>query len=208
MTAENLWRENQDLARKCLDHPFVTGIASGDLDPQRFARYIEQDAYFLDAYARAYALALAKSPDRFGFFAFKELLDDMLEELNLHQEVVERQNLNREPGPHPATLAYTDFLLNVAGLAPVGEIVAAMTPCMRLYAWLGQQLASRLASTSPYRDWVVTYSSPEFEGLATRLEELLDRYAGESDRIRFNYCRAMDLEYRFFDAAWHMDIGT
>jgi thiaminase/transcriptional activator TenA len=208
MIADDLWIENRGLALQCLEHPFVKGIASGELAPQRFARYIEQDAYFLDAYARAYALALAKSPDRFGFFAFKDLLDGVLDELKLHQEVAEHHPLNAEPAPRPETLAYTDFLLRVAGLGPVGEIVAAMTPCMRLYAWLGQELASRLAETSPYRDWVSTYSSPEFEGLATRLEQLLDRYTAGIDRIRAHYSRAMELEYLFFDAAWQVDIGA
>ena len=203
MNAQELWLENQDIAQQCLEHPFVQGLASGELPPQRFARYMEQDAYFLDAFARAYALALAKSPDRDGFFAFKELLDGVLDELDLHEEIAERHNLNLEPEPNPATLAYTDFLMGVAALAPVGEIIAAMTPCMRLYAWLGQELADRLAPDSPYRDWVVTYSSPEFEGLATRLEDLLETYAVRTDRVRDNYRRAMNLEFRFFEASWH-----
>ncbi|MCC6485993.1 MAG: TenA family protein [Candidatus Hydrogenedentes bacterium] len=203
MNAQELWLENQDIAHQCLEHPFVQGLASGELPPQRFARYMEQDAFFLDSFARAYALALAKSPDRAGFFAFKELLDGVLDELDLHEEIAERHNLNLEPEPNPATLAYTDFVMGVAALAPVGEIVAAMTPCMRLYAWLGQELADRLAPDSPYRDWVITYSSPEFEGLATRLEDLLETYAVRTDRVRYNYRRAMELEYRFFDAAWH-----
>ena len=32
----------------------------------------------------------------------------------------------------------------------------------------------------PYREWVETYSSAEFEALARRLEVLLDRYGGSS----------------------------
>lgn len=202
MTAEDLWRENLDLAMACVDHPFVQGIASGALPPQRFARYMEQDAYFLDAFARAYALALAKSPDREGFFVLKDLMDGVLEELKLHQEIAERQNLSLEPQPDPATLAYTDFLMGVAGISPIGEIIAAVTPCMRLYAWLGQELAQQLVQTSPYRDWVITYSGGEFESLARRIEDLLDRYAVRTERVRYNYRRAMELELRFFDSAW------
>ena len=33
MTAEDLWRENQDVAMACYDHPFVQGIATGALPP-------------------------------------------------------------------------------------------------------------------------------------------------------------------------------
>lgn len=202
MIAQMLWQSNSDLAMSCLDHPFVQGLGDGSLPPQRFARYMEQDAYFLDSFARAYAMALAKSPDREGFFAFKNLLDGVLDELELHEQLAARHNFSLEPDPTPATVAYTDFLLRVAAMAPVGEIVAAMTPCMRLYAWLGQELSEKLSKTSPYRDWVVTYSSPEFEGLATRLENLLDKYGKGLDNVPANYRRAMELEAAFFDEAW------
>ena len=203
MIAQLLWRSNEGLAQACLDHPFVQGLADGSLPPQRFARYMEQDSYFLDAFARAYAMALAKSPDREGFFAFKDLLDGVLDELQLHEELAARYELSLEPTPSIATVAYTDFLLRVAAMSPVGDIVAAMTPCMRLYAWLGQELAGRLSNTSPYRDWVMTYSSPEFEGIATRLEDLLDKYGKGLDKVPANYRRAMELEFAFFDEAWN-----
>jgi thiaminase/transcriptional activator TenA len=73
---------------------------------------------------------------------------------------------------------------------------------MRLYAWLGQQLAPILAPESPYREWVETYSSPDLEALAARLESLLDRYRGEPERLAELYGRAMELELAFFQAAW------
>ena len=203
MIALALWEANTDIAQKSLDHPFVRGIADGTLPPQRFARYMEQDAYFLESFARAYAMALAKCPDRDGFFAFKDLLDGVLDELSLHEELAERHNFNREPDPTPDTVAYMDFLMRVAAMGTVGDIVAAITPCMRLYAWLGQEVAPKLAEKSPYRDWVMTYSSPEFEGLATRLDELLDKYGKGLEHIGENYRRAMDFEYRFFDVAWN-----
>jgi thiaminase/transcriptional activator TenA len=101
----------------------------------------------------------------------------------------------------PATSAYTDFLLAVAALEPVGHIAAAMAPCMRLYAYLGHQLAGDTKPENPYREWVETYSSAEFETLARRLEGLLDRYGGDHDRLAVLYRQAMELELRFFDAA-------
>ena len=76
-----------------------------------------------------------------------------------------------------------------------------MTPCMRLYAYLGQQLAAQIKPENPYREWVMTYSSAQFEALARRLEVLLDRYGGDHDRLAVLYQQAMELELRFFDAA-------
>ncbi len=133
-----------------------------------------------------------------------ELLSGALDELNLHAAYASRWGVHIDnPSPELATLNYTDFLLSTAALGSVGEICAAMTPCMRLYAHLGQALAAAGAATeqNPYAEWVRTYASPEFEGLAGRLEGLLDRYALNSAAVRTAYRRAMSLELAFFDAA-------
>ena len=199
--SDSLWQQNRARAEAALAHPFVQGIASGELPQAKFAYYVGQDAAFLDAFCRAYALALAKSPDEDGLTAFRQLLDAAADELRLHQGYAARWGIDLHPAADPATSAYTNFLLAVAALEPVGHIAAAMTPCMRLYAYLGQQLAAQTNPESPYREWVMSYSSPQFEALARCLEVLLDRYAGDHDRLAVLYQQAMELELRFFDAA-------
>jgi thiaminase/transcriptional activator TenA len=199
--SESLWHRNRVLVEAALEHPFVRGIASGELAKAAFAYYVEQDAAFLDAFCRAYGLALAKSPDQDGLMGFRELLDATVDELSLHQRYAARWEVDLHPVPEPATSTYTNFLLAVAALEPVGHIAAAMTPCMRLYAYLGQQLAAQTKPDSAYREWVMTYSSEQFEALAQRLEGLLDRYGGDQDRLAVLYHQAMELELRFFDAA-------
>jgi thiaminase/transcriptional activator TenA len=202
VTAADLWRRNRDLADACLEHPFVQGIASGQLAIERFRVYVAQDAYFLEAFARGYALALARCPDREGLGVLKDLLVGVFEELQLHQGYAERWGISLSPQPLAATSAYCDFLLSTASLEASGHTVAAMTPCMRLYAFLGQELAPNLDPESPYREWVETYSSADVEALASRLEGLLDRYGGDPERLAWLYRRAMELELAFFQAAW------
>ena len=141
--AARLWEANSDLARVALGDHFVRGVADGSLPAECFKAYVAQDAFFLEAFARAYALALARSPDRHGLETFHTLITGVLNELRLHASYAARLGVdltNVEPGL--ATLAYTDFLLATAGLGSVGETCAAMTPCMRLYAFLGQALAA------------------------------------------------------------------
>ena len=97
--------------------------------------------------------------------------------------------------PASATLAYTEFLLATAATGGVGMVFAAMTPCMRLYAWLGAALDAGAAG--PYAQWVQTYADPSFEALASRLERLLDEHADDRPAVRAAYRRAMHLELRF-----------
>ncbi len=200
--ATQLWDANQDLASACLQHSFVQGIGDGSLPRENFQQYIAQDAFFLESFGRAYALALAHSPDRRGVYAFAELLQGALEELKLHAGYAEKWGIDlANISASTATRNYTDFLLATAAMEDVGTTCAAMTPCMRLYAWLGQSLDKQHPETDhDYTEWVVTYRDPGFDDLARTLEDLLDSYADDTPKIRDTYRRAMQLEYEFFVA--------
>jgi len=87
----------------------------------------------------------------------------------------------------------------------MAELLAAMTPCMRLYSYLGEQIITELQPNHAYSDWVQTYSSSEFAGLVDQLEDLLDRHGQATDRERDRYRRAMEWEFRFFDEAWRSE---
>jgi thiaminase (transcriptional activator TenA) len=199
----NLWTANQDLAQACLEHPFVRGIADGTLAPEKFAYYVGQDAFFLEAFARGYSIAAAKAPDWIGFTTFHSLADGVLQELKLHQGYAAEWGVNLhsvEPGV--ATRRYTDFLLATAWGGDVGLTAAAMSPCMRLYAFLGTQLAVEGIPNHLYANWIRTYSSADFQPLTQQLETLVDNYASATPLIHSTYRYAMFCELEFFQAAW------
>ena len=198
--AAQLWKANGDWAGKILAHRFVQGLGDGALPVASFKSYVAQDAYFLDAFARAYAFCLAHGTSRDDLYGFSELIAGVLEELKLHKSYTERLQITLDGvTPMPATAAYVDFLLSTAKRGDLGETIAGMTPCMRLYAFLGQALAQKDVAPA-YADWVKTYADPGFEALAVRLEGLLDLHATDTPAVRANYRRAMELEYGFFDA--------
>lgn len=198
--SRTLWQANADWAQKILAHPFVQGLGDGALPVASFKSYVAQDAYFLDAFARAYAFCLANGTSRGDLYGFSELIAGVLDELKLHKSYTERLQIDLDGvTPIPATQAYVDFLLTTARRGHLGDTIAGMTPCMRLYAFLGQALARNEVAPA-YADWVKTYADPGFEALAVRLETLLDLHAADTDAVRSNYRRAMELEYGFFDA--------
>lgn len=198
--AATLWAANRGEAERILAHGFVRGLGDGTLPVDCFKAYVAQDAYFLEAFARAYAFCLANSTTREDLGAFAELIAGVLDELKLHAGYAARWQVDLGGvTPIPATTAYVDFLLQTARRGELGATIAAMTPCMRLYAFLGQSLAA--GAVAPlYGEWAKTYADPGFEALAARLEALLDRHATDSAVVRTNYARAMKLEYGFFDA--------
>ena len=199
--AAELWTANADLAAEALAHPFVTGVGDGTLPRAVFAGYVAQDAFFLESFARAYAVGIAHSPDRATLDTFADLLAGVREELALHAGYAARWGIDLVGvEPLPATLAYTDFLLSTAFLGGITLTAAAMTPCVRLYAHLGRSLSAETAGD--YAEWVATYADPGFEELAVTLERLLDRHASDVPAVRTAYRRAMQLEVGFFEAAW------
>lgn len=203
--SEGLWQASQTTAIACFKHPFVRGIATGTLSDDRFAYYLGQDAFFLEAFARAYSIAAAKAPDWEGFEIFHDLATGVLEELRLHRGYARDWGIEIETvEPGTVTRRYTDFLTAIAWQREVGVTAAAMAPCMRLYGFLGREMARDGIPKHAYTNWIETYSSAEFEPLIERLESLIDRYAEDSPMVRSTYRYAMECELAFFEAAWQV----
>jgi thiaminase (transcriptional activator TenA) len=200
-----LWQANRDRAMAALNHPFVQGIGDGSLAPTKFAYYVGQDAFFLEAFARAYSIAAAKAHTWEVFQVFHGLAAGVLEELNLHTGYAQTWGVDlRQVQPDGATRQYTDFLLNTAWSNEIGTTAVAMSPCMRLYAFLGQSLALTASTKHAYSTWVETYSSDQFEPLAQQLEQIVDAHAVDTPLLRRTYRYAMDCELNFFEAAWQL----
>ena len=124
-------------------------------------------------------------------------------ELRLHETYAAEWGINlRTVEPEAATQRYTDFLLATAWSGEVGLTTAAMSPCMALYIFLGQQLAKNGIPEHQYTNWIRTYSSLEFEQLAEQLASLADRYTMISPTVSKTYRYAMLCERDFFQAAW------
>ncbi|KAH6760321.1 heme oxygenase-like, partial [Perilla frutescens var. frutescens] len=133
-------------------------------------------------------------------------------------------DLPKEITPNAATVKYTDFLLatasgKVEGVKAPGKLatpfektklaaytIGAMTPCMRLYAFLGKELQALVGPNEgihPYQKWIDSYASHAFQTAALQTEDLLDKLSvsltgEELDIIEKLYLQAMKLETEFF----------
>lgn len=226
--AIRLWTKFKKDVALAQYNPFVVALAAGTLNMESFQQYMAQDAYFLKAFVQAYMMAEDCADDDDDKASISELRKAAEEELNLHNSLAEDWDVEfaKECSPNTATVKYTEFLLATAagkvegGKGPSRSVtpfektkiaaytVGAMTPCMRLYAFLGQEIAKALepdCSTQPYKQWIETYSSAKFETSTLQTEELLDKLAisltGEELFVLGRlYHHALKLEIEFFSA--------
>ncbi|KAF5830719.1 hypothetical protein DUNSADRAFT_14125 [Dunaliella salina] len=177
-----LWESAFASALASLHSPFVVTLANGTLPKSAFQFYVAQDATFLSSFGDAYKAAINKAHTAGSVLDVKprlmRLLQGVQEELQLHGSYAAKWGIDLNQGfiPSPATTAYTDFLQAVAhaGDTTVADILAAMAPCSRLYAWLGCMLADAYPGADhQYAEWMETYSSTGYTVLPDIKEGLL-----------------------------------
>jgi len=200
--SNKLWENNFDLALLSLQTNFVQGIKTGNLPINIFQEYVAQDYFFLESFARAYGSAVSKSKDKNSIKSLSQLLVGVSEELILHETYAKKWDIDLTNNQiKPATKNYTDFLDQVSNKQSAVEIMFAMTPCMRLYSWIGKSLSDNILN-NPYKEWIITYSDDSFDRLAQSLENLIDssKEVYDINKANYLYKKAMELELGFFNA--------
>ena len=76
-----------------------------------------------------------------------------------------------------ANMAYTRFVLEAGMAGDLLDLCVALAPCVVGYAEIGQELAAKQHGDHPYRDWIKTYSDPDYQDVVrsavARLDELM-----------------------------------
>jgi thiaminase/transcriptional activator TenA len=113
----------------------------------------------------------------------------------------------------PTCCAYVEGLRAAAVLEPLGVGMAAVLPCFRVYAEVGDWIMATsgdsegIGQDHPYRDWILTYGDPAFAESVRTAEAYTDRLAaaaGADERALMltAYRRATRWEWMFWDSAW------
>ncbi len=207
--AEPIWKKE-------MEHPFVKGLASGELPLETFQYYLCQDYIYLIAFSKVYAIAAAKSHDLKEMGEFAELLTATLnDEMDLHRKYAAEFGISREEleatVPSPTAYAYTSHLVRAAYEGTLTEVLAAVLPCQWGYYEIGVRLAQVPGwESSPYRDWIKTYSSPEFGRLSEMMRERLDALTTSIDethkkRLQNLFLTSSRYEYLFWEKAYQRE---
>jgi thiaminase/transcriptional activator TenA len=209
-----LWAEAAGTYAAILEHPFLTGITDGRLDPNAFAHYLVQDSYYLHDFARALTVVGSKAPTPAGVGMFARHAAGLVEvELALHESLLRELGIrNTDATPvAPTTRAYTSYLLATAYGGTFADGVAAVLPCYWIYAEVGAELVKRGSPDPRYRRWIDTYGGDDYQAIVAEVLALADDVgrtlcAAEEARARAHFLTTARYEWMFWDAAWCREI--
>jgi thiaminase/transcriptional activator TenA len=202
--------------RAYTEHPFTDGLADGSLAEAAFRHYLVQDYLFLIEFARAYALAVYKSPTLADMREAATGLAAILDvEMDLHVKLCASWGLSpsdlEQAVPAAETLAYTRYVLDAGMRGDLLALKVALAPCVIGYAEIAARLAARpdaYAAINPYRVWIAEYAGGPYQEVAAKarahLERLADRYvtpAREAELIVI-FKEATRLEVDFWEMGW------
>jgi len=206
-----LWAEIEPIYDAILDHPFIKGLASGELDVDSFVQFISQDTHYLQDYVRTLLILAAKSPD----FEVTKMLTThaaaaATAETGLHAELM--TDLGRDPAEllafdvRPTTRAYTTFLVATVFSGSFADGLAAVMPCFWIYAEVGKQLKKAGSPNPVYQRWIDSYGSDDYLHEVNLALDLTDRVGlglgSEAEAAaRQHFRTASRYEWMFWDAA-------
>ncbi len=219
-----VWTEAKPIRAAILDHPFVTDLTLGTLDRDVFLGYIAQDAFYLDAYARAMAAAASQATTAEDIvFWSSNARDAIIVERELHASRVTDFNVV----PSPTTTGYTSYLLSLAAGGSYPVLATGVLPCFWVYEYVGasikEQVLHRAGASADdpdavaqalaehtYGDWIGMYGDAAFREATTAAIHVVDRLADEADlrtraRMREAFLTACRYEWLFWDAAYRRE---
>lgn len=210
--SDTLWRAVLPVYEAILLLPFNTELAAGTLKVDKFRYYLQQDALYIKAYARALALLAAKAPEQ---DVANELLtyarDGVAIEQLMHEHFFKAFHIEPIEEPQPACLSYMSFLIATAAIEPFETGLAAILPCFWIYREAGQVVAkNNTRSDNPFQKWIDTYQDSQFSKDVDSIILTTNRAAETaSNAVRQQMIAAFvtstRLEYNFWNAAWNLE---
>lgn len=172
-------REAGDTWRDYVGHSFVEQLGDGSLPRKSFLFYLVQDYVFLVHFSRAWALAVVKSESLEEMKTAASTVDALVNhEMRLHVDICREAGLSEEQiyGAEEAVenLSYTRYVMDAGFSGDFLDLMAALMPCVFGYGEIGARLAGSAAADTPYRDWIETYASQDYQGLCGSVADMLE----------------------------------
>lgn len=207
-----LWSAIEPIHLEILQHPFITGLTSGELAPEAFVRFLAQDTYYVNEYARSLAMLSATAPN---MALTRSLLQHaagaVTAESGLHAELVDMieapAGVLTEVLPTPTAAAYVDFVTARVHSGSFFEGLCAVLPCMWVYAEVGRHLVAAGSPHPTYQRWIDSYAGSDYLDEVERVLADVDVLARDVAEVEKQ--RGVDIaiaatryEWMFWDSAY------
>jgi thiaminase/transcriptional activator TenA len=171
--------------QRYVDHDFVRQVSDGRLPRAAFIHYLKQDYIFLIHFARAWALAVFKSDRiqemRTAAATVHALIDH---EMRLHIQTCASagipETMLADTKEEKENLTYTRFVIDAGMKGDLLDLLVALSPCVFGYGEIGKRLAietSGPAPDHPYKEWIDSYASYEYQAVCNDVGTLLENVA-------------------------------
>ncbi len=199
------------------EHPFVTELAEGTLDPAAFRHWVEQDYRYLLDYARTFAVAGTKARREETMAGLLNVAHTVLDyEMDLHREFAADYGIPRADlesvEKAPTCVAYTNFLVRTAHEGTLPEIAAAIYPCGQGYLDVAEHMAEVADDEHRYTPFIEKYTSDEFreavEWLRWLVDDCAERNPGEHAAMREAFLTSARLEHAFWEMCYTQEAWT
>lgn len=209
---EEMWAAAAPIRAAMLAMPFNAQLAAGNLPRLTFSHYMQQDALYLEGFARALALAAARAPGADGVLEFAQAAQTaIVVERALHAGYLSQFGVSpadmAQAQPSPACDAYVNSLLATAAIGSFGELAAAVLPCFWVYREVGLHIKAHAAPDNFYQAWIDTYSDEAFGAATARMIALVEQAGADAGgperaRMRARFHRCCQYEWMFWDSAY------
>ena len=161
-----------------VSHPMVLAIADGSLPHATFHRYFTQNVLYLEDYARAIGLIMAKAPDRDAIAVLLRFQSQIVEtEIPANLSFLDRLggDLDTVAGRGtmlPTTYAYTRHLLSTCALGDCADGLTAVLPCQWSYGEIARPLTAHPPDDPIYADWISVFGIDDYDALVVETTAL------------------------------------
>lgn len=209
--SEQAWKAIDPVYNSIITMPFIQELANGSLHIDKFRFYIQQDACYLEHFARSLALIAARTQqvdDVLQFIRFAE--NGIVVENALHASYFVEFGIDGMAEAEPACHHYIHFLKSTAALDAVETAIAAVLPCFWIYKRVGDHIYTNMSvDNNPYVNWINTYAGEEFGIAVAKAIDCCNRAAAgttEYGRRKMTdaFIAAAKLEFDFWHAAYQL----
>ncbi|KGX93963.1 TenA family transcriptional regulator [Pontibacillus halophilus JSM 076056 = DSM 19796] len=210
-----LRKEADSIYNAIFDHPFVRGLAKGDIPKGAVEHYVKADFEYLNAFMHMYGLAISKSSDRSDMDFYKQQIDFVLNsEIHPHNNLCQYIGINYDdlqsyPLP-PSADHYIKHMKHYGHEGSLGEILAAILPCPWTYLEIGERLIEEIGhdEAHPFYEWIAFYAEEGIRETTDDIRKRLDDWAEgasqrEKEAMKEAFIKSSQLEWGFWEMAYN-----